>query len=60
MERPDPFMIDVDEGQIIQLLQQEVTGIVQDVGARMIADRGEKPFECHPVMQVFTGVEFKT
>ena len=57
VERLDPLVVDVDERQIVELLQHEVAGIVQDVGARVLIDRVEEALESHPVVQVLAGVE---
>ena len=38
MHHPDAVAIDIEKAQIIHLLQQQVAGIVQDAGPRMMAD----------------------
>jgi phenylacetaldehyde dehydrogenase len=38
VEAFDSFAIDVDEGEVIDALQHQMAGIVEDVGARMVAD----------------------
>jgi hypothetical protein len=38
VERLDALVVDVDEGEIVQLLQQEVRRVVVDVATRVVAD----------------------
>ena len=51
-------MIDVDEGEIVELLQHEVAGVVEDVRARVIVDRVEEALEGHAVVQVLARMDF--
>ena len=60
VERLDPLVIDVDEFQIVELLQHEVAGIIENIGARMVVHRIEEAFESHPVVQVLAGVQLIT
>ncbi len=57
VERPDPLVVDVDEAEIVELLQEEVAGIVVDVAARMVADPLEEHLEGHAVDQVLARME---
>src|SRR5690606_582092 len=56
MERLDPLMVDVDKGEIVQLLQQEMRGIVVYVAALVASERIEKHFEGGTVENVLTWV----
>ena len=53
-------MVEIDELEIVDLLQQEVAGIIEDVGARMAADRVQESFEGRAVMQIFARMDFET
>src|SRR5690554_2086020 len=57
MEGTDALMIDVDKRQVVQLLQQKVAGIVQDIGARVVAHGFQKTLEADSVVQVFAGMQ---
>ena len=54
-----PIVIEIEEGKIVQLLQHHVAWIVENVGARMIVDGGEKALEGRAVVQVFAGMQFE-
>ena len=41
----DALVVDVDEGQVVELLQHEVAGVVEDVAARVVADALEEHLE---------------
>ena len=45
--------------EVIELLQDEMAGVEEDVGARMIADAVEKHFEGRAVVEVFAGMDFE-
>jgi len=45
--------VDVEEGQVVELLQHEVAGIVQDIRPGMPADCSQEAFEGDSIMQVF-------
>ena len=51
----DALVIEVDEGGVIELLQQEVARVVVDAGPRMPADDIDEPFERGAVVDVFPG-----
>jgi len=59
MKGADAIVIQVDERQVVQLLQDKMTGIEQDVGARVIIDGGQKPFERGPVVQILARMQLK-
>ncbi len=59
MKHADAFAVDVEEGEVIELLEYEVTGVVEDVAARMVADALQKHLEGDTVVQVFAGVELE-
>src|SRR5438445_5928583 len=56
----DALVIKIEVLEIIELLQNEMTGIKKDVAARMIADALEKHFKCRAVMQHFLRVNLET
>src|ERR1700754_377797 len=58
MERADPFVIDVDELQVVHLLQNHVAGVEKDGGARVVPHRLEKALEGGAVVEILAGVEF--
>src|SRR5271170_6684992 len=45
VKRPDALVVDVDEGEIVELLQHEMRGIVQDIAALVALRRVEEPLE---------------
>ena len=57
MEGLDALVIDVDEGEIVELLQQEMRGIVIDVAALVAADRFEEQLEGGAVENILAGME---
>ena len=57
MEHADALTVDVEERQVIELLQQEMTGVIQDAAAWMTVHPVEEHLECDPVMQVLAGVD---
>lgn len=54
----DTVMIDVDKGQIIHLLQQEMRRVVIDARAGVAVQRIQKHFPCRPVKDIFAGMNF--
>ena len=56
MKHLDPFVVDVDERQVVQLLQHEVAGIIENIRAPMLTRRLEKALESEPVMQILAGM----
>ena len=58
MERVDALVIDVDEGEIVELLQHEVRGIVEDRAALVALQRVEEALEGRSVEHVFAGMDF--
>src|SRR5260221_683125 len=57
MEDGDARMVDIDEAEIVELLQHEVAGVVEDLAARVIADAGEEPLEGDAVMEILAGMD---
>src|SRR5262249_44219987 len=57
VERLDARRINVDEGEIVELLQQEVRGIIVDVAARMIADLLEEHLEGRAIEDVLARMD---
>ena len=57
VERLDPLVVDVDEAEVVELLQQEMAGVVVDAAARMIADPLEEHLEGGAVDQVLARVD---
>ena len=56
----DALVIKIEVLEIIELLQNEMTGIKKDVAARMIADAIEEHFERSSVVQIFARVNLET
>ncbi|MDT4857327.1 hypothetical protein FQZ97_917480 [compost metagenome] len=59
MQRLDARVVDVDELQVVQLLQQEVRGVVVDAAAGMVVDALQKHLEGGAVEQVFARMQFE-
>ena len=59
VEAADAVVIDVEERQIIQLLQDEMAGIVQDVRPFVISRRRQEPFEGDAVVQILARMDFE-
>src|SRR5258708_24606725 len=59
VKHADAIVIEVDVLEIVELLQQEVTGIVQQVAARVSADALEEHLERHPVVQILAGMDLE-
>ena len=58
VEHADARVVDVDEGEIVELLQHEMAWIVQDVAARMVAGPLEEHLERDAVVQILAGMDF--
>ena len=54
MNQLDAFLVGVHEAEIVQLLQQQMTGVEQDIAARVIVDSFQEHLEGDTVVQVFT------
>ena len=54
----DALVIDVDEGEIVELLQHEMRGIVVDRAALVAFQRVEEPLEGRAVEHVLAGMDF--
>src|SRR5260370_15191653 len=59
VKHADAIVIEVDVLEIVELLQQEVTGIVQQVAARVSADALEEHLERRPVVQTLAGMDLE-
>src|SRR5581483_1202429 len=53
----DMVLVVVEIADIVQLLQHEMRGIVENMDAGMVARRGEKAFKCNAVVQVFARMD---
>src|SRR5881398_2538876 len=60
VEHANPLVIQVDILEIVELLQHEMAGIVEDIAAWVPADAIEKHLERHAVMQILTGMDLET
>ena len=58
MEHLDALVIDVDVVQIVELLQHEVAGIIEQIGAGMVFHPLEEHLVGDAIMQVFTRMDF--
>src|SRR5256884_1443849 len=59
VEHADPLVIQVDILEIVELLQHEMAGIVQEIAALVPADAIEKHLERHAVVQILTGMDLE-
>ena len=50
MKRTNAVVVEVDELQIVELLQDEMTGVVKNIGARVVIDCIEESLERDTVM----------
>ncbi len=57
VKHSDTLVVDVDVFEIVELLQHEVAGVVEDVAALVTADAFEEHLEGRTIMQVFAGVD---
>jgi hypothetical protein len=55
VEGLDALVVEVDEGDVVELLQQEVARVVVDAGARVAADRVDEALEGGAVVDVLAG-----
>src|SRR6266478_122562 len=55
----DALVVEIDVLQVIELLQNKMTGIEQDVAAGMISSALEKHFEGYAIVQVFAGMNLE-
>ena len=51
-------MIEIDEGEIIELLQQKMARIVVDARARVAAHGIDEALECCAIMKILAGMDF--
>src|SRR5213083_2050084 len=59
VKHADAVMIKIDVLEIVELLQHEVTGIVQQVAAFVTADALEEHLERHAVVQILAGMDLE-
>ncbi len=59
MKRANPLVVEVEEGQVVQLLQHHVARVVENVGARMVVDCVKEALEGSAIMQVFAGMQLE-
>ena len=59
MEGADALVIEVDEFEIVELLQQEVTRVVVDAASRMVVHTIQQHLERRAVKHIFTRVQFE-
>ena len=55
-----PLMIEVDELKIVELLQNEVAGVIEDVAALMSSEPIQKHFKADAVVKIFAGMNLET
>ncbi len=58
VEHTDARVVAIDETQVIHLLQQQVTGVVEDGCPRMVIDRFQETLERGPIVKVLAGMDF--
>src|SRR5438094_3181371 len=59
VKHADPLVIDVDVFEIVELLQHEMAGIVQDVATLVTADAVEEHFEGHAIVQILARMDLE-
>src|SRR5213593_1224850 len=59
VKHADLVVIEVDVLEIVELLQHEVTGIVQQVAACVSAHALEEHLERHPIVQILAGMDLE-
>src|SRR5438093_7331219 len=59
VEHADPLVIQVDILEVVELLQHEMAGMVQEIAALVPADAVEKHLEGHAVVQILTGMDLE-
>ena len=57
MKRAHTFVIEIEKGEIVHLLQDHVARIVQNVGALVPAHRIEESLEGHAVVQILARMQ---
>src|ERR1700733_4281737 len=60
VEGTDALMVDVEEGEVVELLQYEVAGIVQNICPWMGADCCQEALEGDSVVKIFARMIFET
>ena len=59
VERADALVVEVDEAEIVELLQHEMTRVVEDLAAPMVADARQEHLEAGAVVQVLAGMDLE-
>jgi hypothetical protein len=52
-------MVDIDKGQVVHLLQQQVARVIENIAARMVIHQRQKTLKGHAVVQIFPGCSSK-
>src|SRR5450755_1374614 len=60
MEHPDSFVIIINIGEVVELLQNKMRGIIEQAGARMVSYFFQESFIRNSIMQVFPRMNFIT
>ncbi len=58
MKHTDAFMIEIDIAQIVELLQNEMRGIIKQTGSRMVIHFFQESFISNTIMEIFAGMNF--
>src|SRR5690606_38064002 len=53
-------VVEVDKLDMVQALQEEVAGVVEDIGALVVVGGCQEALKSHPVMKVLSGMQFVT
>src|SRR5690606_24193714 len=59
VERFNARMVDINKGQIVHLLEQQMAWIVENITARMVIDQRQKTLEGDAVVQIFPRMQLK-
>jgi len=59
VERADALTVEIDEAEIVDVLQEEMRGIVENGEARVSADGVEEPLEAGAVVDVLAGMDLE-
>jgi len=57
VEHANPLVIEIDVLEIVELLQHEMAGVVEEIATLVTTDAIEEHLERHPVMQILTGMD---
>ena len=59
MKRANAVMVDIDELQVVELLQDKMTGVVKNIGPRVLIDCIQESLEGRTVVQVFARMQLE-